>query len=197
MGCWVDLNGDGRKDFLTARSNAKEGGGELLWLEHPEGGLDQTPWVEHVVTAGPDVGIECNYLPEYKYEVTVFAAEFFNERIAMYRVSTVDGSLVDSRIIDDTTILSAYSASMVDLNGDGKRQLLVNNHEKDKNTNGIWAYEMPKDLMTGDYTKYTIATGFKNKFSLTVPGMSPGFPYAVWPETRREGRDRAYNNRRS
>lgn len=27
MGEWIDLNGDGRKDFLTARSNAKAGGG--------------------------------------------------------------------------------------------------------------------------------------------------------------------------
>ena len=25
MGYWVDLNGDGRKDFITARSNAKAG----------------------------------------------------------------------------------------------------------------------------------------------------------------------------
>ena len=38
-GYWVDLNGDGRKDFITARSNAKKGKGELVWLEHPEGGL--------------------------------------------------------------------------------------------------------------------------------------------------------------
>jgi hypothetical protein len=62
MGCWIDLNGDGRKDFITARSNAKAGGGELLWLEHPEGGLDQVPWTEHVITSGPDVGIECDHL---------------------------------------------------------------------------------------------------------------------------------------
>ena len=35
--------------------------------------------------------------------------------------------------------------------------------------------------MNGEFTKMTIATGFDNAFSLTVPGMSPGFPYAVWP----------------
>ena len=38
-GCWVDMNGDGRKDFITARSNAKAGDGELVWFEHPEDGL--------------------------------------------------------------------------------------------------------------------------------------------------------------
>ncbi len=35
MGVWIDLNGDGRKDFITARSNAKAGGGQLVWFEHP------------------------------------------------------------------------------------------------------------------------------------------------------------------
>lgn len=40
MGQWVDLNGDGRLDFITARSNAKANQGELVWLEHPEGGLE-------------------------------------------------------------------------------------------------------------------------------------------------------------
>ena len=57
MGKWVDLNGDGRKDFLTARSNAKVDGGELVWFEHPAEGLTQSPWTEHVVTSGPDIGI--------------------------------------------------------------------------------------------------------------------------------------------
>ena len=59
MGYWVDLNGDGRKDFITARSNAKQGKGELLWLEHPEGGLDSGEyWTEHVLGNIADVGIE-------------------------------------------------------------------------------------------------------------------------------------------
>jgi hypothetical protein len=124
--------------------------------------------------------------------VVVFAAEFFTEKVSVHRVSTVDGALVESRIIDDGEILNAYSVALVDLNSDGKRQLLVNNHEKDKKTNGIWAYELPQDLMKGDYTKYPVATGFKNKFSLTVPNMAPGFPYAVWPEASTQGDDPAH-----
>ena len=57
MGKWLDLNGDGRKDFLTARSNAQVGGGELVWFEHPEEGLTSATWKEHVVCSGPDIGI--------------------------------------------------------------------------------------------------------------------------------------------
>ena len=101
MGFWVDLNGDGRKDFLTARSNAKAGHGQLLWLEHPEGGLDVAPWEEHIITQGPDVGftIDFDMFPGY---LTVFAAQFFDETLAWYQISLEDGSLYDSMIIDDT-----------------------------------------------------------------------------------------------
>jgi len=119
MGKWIDMNGDGRKDFITARSNAKAGEGELVWFEHPEGGLAEFPWAEHVVTNGPDVGILIEELPEYPNEIVIWATQFFDETVAIYRVSLQDGTLVDSRIIDDTTILSAYSATRVDLNGDG------------------------------------------------------------------------------
>ena len=107
-GFWVDLNGDGRKDFITARSNAKEGGGELIWLEHPEGGLDTAPWTEHFISSGPDVSIEIDTFAEFPGEIVVFAAEFFNKKLSFYRVSTTDGSLVASRVIDDQTILDCY-----------------------------------------------------------------------------------------
>jgi hypothetical protein len=56
MGEWIDMNGDGRKDFLTARSNAKKNGGQLVWFEHPKEGLEGE-WTEHIVCYGPDVGI--------------------------------------------------------------------------------------------------------------------------------------------
>lgn len=75
MGYWVDLNGDGRKDFITARSNAKAGEGELLWLEHPADGLDSDePWVEHVLGNIADVSIQAVEMSQYSGEIVVFAA---------------------------------------------------------------------------------------------------------------------------
>jgi hypothetical protein len=35
--------------------------------------------------------------------------------------------------------------------------------------------------MTGTFSRTTIAQGFKNKASLTVQNMAPGFPYAFYP----------------
>ena len=34
-GHWIDMNGDGKKDLLIARTNYREGGGRLVWLENP------------------------------------------------------------------------------------------------------------------------------------------------------------------
>lgn len=66
--------------------------------------------------------------PQYKSEIIVFAAEFFNEKVTLHRISTVDGSLVGSKVIDDGAILSAYSVTYADINGDGVKELIVNNH---------------------------------------------------------------------
>ena len=192
MGFWIDLNGDGRKDFLTAKCNAKAGQGKLVWYEHPEVGLESTTaWIEHIVATGPDVGIEADYFAQYPDEVVVFAAQFFDQQLGVYRVSLKDGSLINSRTIDNTT-LHAYSVQLVDLNSDGTKQLVMNNHEKDSKTNGIWAYTVPEDLMSGTFGKYTLTAGFKNAFSLTVPNMSPGFPYVMWPDKTTEGVERAH-----
>ena len=106
MGTWVDMNQDGRKDFVTAKSNDKPNEGGLVWYEQPEGGLVDT-WTEHLVTLGPDVGILIDETA-YSDSIVVYAAEFFAEKLCVYRVSTKDGSLMDSLIIDDE-ILSAYS----------------------------------------------------------------------------------------
>ena len=41
--------------------------------------------------------------------------------------------------------------------------------------------------MNDDWTRKTIATGFKNAFSLLVPNMAPGFPYPMYPNGKKEG----------
>lgn len=43
---------------------------------------------------------------------------------------------------------------------------------------------MPTDIFNGTYNRTTIASGFKNEFSLTVPNMCPGFPYAIKPDSK-------------
>lgn len=180
MGKWVDINNDGRLDYITARSNAKAGQGELVWLEHPEGGLSQAPWKEHVITTGPDVNIEIGEQSNYEDSYIVFAAEFFTKSLNVYQIKKGTGELMQKRVIDDT-IDQAYSVSVVDLTNDGYGQLIVNNHEKKEAQAAVFSYNIPADLFKGKFERTTLATGFKNEFSLLVPNMSPGFVYPVFP----------------
>ena len=46
--------------------------------------------------------------------------------------------------------------------------------------------------MKDEWTRYTVASNFKNAFSLTVPNMSPGFAYAVWPHQGHRKHERAH-----
>jgi len=112
--------------------------------------------------------------------------------VSFYRVSTKTGALVASRTIDDTEILDAYSVTYADINNDGVKELIVNNHEKKDKTDGIWAYHFPTDWMKGDFTRTTLASNFKNKFSLLIPNMAPGFPYPFYPNTSHQGKERAH-----
>ena len=103
-GEWVDINGDGRKDFLSARTNAQAGSGQLVWFEHPAEGLNKLPWTEHVVTAGPDVMFEVkDNLKGYENSFVVFASEFFNKKLTVYEFgkgAVNGGKLINSRVID-------------------------------------------------------------------------------------------------
>lgn len=185
MGKWVDINGDGRLDYLTARTNTKKG--ELVWFEHPEGGLQQVPWNEHVLTAGPDVMFELIEHPNYPNSHIVFASEFFGKELTIYEIEKKTGTVLQSRVIDNA-IDQAYSVKYVDIDGDGKKELLVNNHEKDNKKAGVFLYYVPEDLFEGAFTKHIIASGFKNAFSVTGMNMCPGFPYEVYPDiTKKNG----------
>ena len=89
------MNNDGLEDLLIARSTNEEGTGELMWLEQPaSGALDGDEWTEHYITDGPDVYTTYDVLAEYPDEIVVWAA--YDNEIAAIRVSTLDGSFVET-----------------------------------------------------------------------------------------------------
>ena len=74
-----------------------------------------------------------------------------------------------------------------DINGDGRKDLLVSNHEKDNSKTSIYMYNVPKDLFTGSFTRTQIANGFHNANSFFIPNMSPGFSYPLYPHISQRG----------
>lgn len=124
----------------------------------------------------------------YPDSYIVFSAEFFSHKLQVYQISKNGGKVENQKLIDGT-LDQVYSVQLVDINNDGNSELLVNNHETDNSKAGVFLFSVPKDLFNGNYERKTIATGFKNAFSFTVPNMCPGFPYAVYPQTnKKEGR---------
>ncbi len=87
---------------MTARSNAQAGMGEIVWYKQPVDGLLTTPWPETIITKGPDVWIELANIKGHDNSLIVFAAEFFNHKLAVYEINKGDGKLLRSRIIDAT-----------------------------------------------------------------------------------------------
>jgi DNA-binding beta-propeller fold protein YncE len=123
-------------------------------------------------------------------EVYVFAAEFFNKKLSVSQIDKATGKLTKMRIID-SSIDQAYSVTYTDVDGDGKADLLVNNHETSDDLGAVFVYSVPTDLINGEYKKKTIVSGFKNVFNVN-PNMSPGFCYAVYPKVSETGKGPAH-----
>ena len=186
---WRDMNGDGKLDILTAHAKKPLIGsaqGQLVWLEQPASDpLKNVPWTEHVLIDGPDIwftSVDLNTSDSY---FEVFTTEFFAENLSVYLISNKDPKVISSRVIDPD-IGPAYTVSLEDLNADGKQELLVSNHVG-KSGGGVYAYEIPDDVIKGDFKKHTLA----ENFTVTESGLNqaaPGFPYAISPHTNYTGK---------
>jgi len=88
--------------------------GELVWLRNPEGGLNNLPWEEKVITNGPESIYDV--IPGSSDSIILFAAEFFTKKLTVYEISTKTCLLLRSKVIDDT-IDFAYSVKYINLTG--------------------------------------------------------------------------------
>ena len=185
------MNGDGRKDVLIARKKKSMDAGQLVWFEHPAtGALEDIEWTEHIITEGPDVFTAIEDLGGN--ELQVWASQFYSKNVAVYKISTASGTagdVLNSRVFDSADIalngqapLGGYQVTVVDLNGDGNKQILFNNWEGESE-NGIWVYEVPADPYTGTFVKHEIASGFKIPWKYWFTGISgPGYPFLFYPD---------------
>ncbi|MBF0443248.1 MAG: VCBS repeat-containing protein [Oligoflexales bacterium] len=166
---WADMNGDGKLDILTARATRPifgTAGGELIWLEQPKDSR-QVPWREHVITKGPDVNFVYEDI-DGDGANEIIAAQFFTKRLA---ILWKDGVAWKTRIIDDA-IGSPFDVQLIDLNHDGKKEILVTNHENVESASGVFAYEIPSDIKHAAFRKHVILQGIKT----LEPGFGKGSP---------------------
>ena len=124
---FVDVDGDGLLDIVTARAEKGifESGAELLWLKNP--GTVSGAWTETVVTAGPDVMFRIHELDGNPKTLDIVAAQFFSSELKAYFIDRSSSQVVQSITIDEN-VGAAYDLHFVDVNADGKLDLLVSNH---------------------------------------------------------------------
>lgn len=171
-----DLKNDGNVGVLTARSNKSmtsfgASAGELVWLEKPE--KKGEPWKEHLLMNGPDVHFDMTDLDgDGKKEIV--AGEFFNDRLSY--IWQEDGKF--NRRVFDKGLKNPFDVEFVDINNDGKKEILVTNHT----TKGsVFVYEIPEDPKKGDFVKHEIASNLKT-YNLLPVNHAPGKALSFYPK---------------
>lgn len=210
---FVDMDGDGYKDIITSRSGFRVGPsgfhppfGELVWFKNPGPALDaNTPWEETIIFGGPAAGFQG---PDINLDVAdldgdgiveIVATHFFTGedamalkgKIAIYGApaggtwADVDASVFAlPQVADISTDQGApFGVEIVDLNKDGKLDILATNHEPDNclpQTSSevpgrVYALEMPADgdLFNSPWTTHILKDNIRPNPS-TDPVSPPG-----------------------
>lgn len=199
-----DMNNDGAPDIITSRATKPaigDGEGEFLWLENPNVGpiksdSSNTPWVEHILMSDETHEDKSNKLsPDIFTDVADFdgdgideivAANFFNEKVEMLFAPSYGEDLQDVLPID-TSIGPVFDAKIVDVNGDGKKDILVTNHVNDPSTSGIYVYEFiceadgQNSRKAQCYKRHDLYTGFVVK-QKGIGQAAPGEAILVYPQ---------------
>ncbi|MBM4197920.1 MAG: VCBS repeat-containing protein [Gammaproteobacteria bacterium] len=148
---WVDMDGDGRKDLVTARANLMPFRyncpyvGELVWFRNPGAALKpEVPWNVNVLvglpeeTGGPEVNMELADL-DGDGVAEIIATHFFtSDHISIFGapagmawpdVAAGRGAL--RRQVIMTGQGRPFAVEAVDLDGDGRLDVLTSNHQGD------------------------------------------------------------------
>lgn len=221
---WHDMDGDGLKDAVTVRSSYKPpyylaAYGELVYFKNPGADLDpNVPWQEVVLYGGlntdgkaGDTDVDIADL-DADGQVEIIATRFFTGPSAKNGQIDIYGAPEGGSWADVNADLGVFprlkalltnqglpfGVTVVDLNGDGKLDLLATNHQEDGcrpgNTPGrVFGIETPEDgdLFNGTWVTHILKDGIRPQPTLAgfpSPGrLAPGLATPFWPVKFLEG----------
>lgn len=205
---FIDMDADGLKDIVTARSTFKVTGagsfcffvGELVYFKNPGAALDpNTEWEEHVLfglpynPVGPDLSLDAHDF-ENDGVPEIVAAKFFGAGAGIRIFGAPSGQLwsaidpgagINARIgivIGSDVAGLPFHVKIIDVNNDGKKDVLATNHQPDN------CFDVTQDPIPGQVQVFEQpATGvFSGTWTMHVIKdnirPNPTFPEpSAWP----------------
>lgn len=187
---WTDMNSDGHLDAVTARAwgagdHAEEA--QLLWLENPGFSYPTGNWNEHIIHEGT---IEVSFnlhkleLPTGEMTPVIIGSGFWSKELTLIWSSS--NNWLDSDSIQ-TLVVGNYGwyfdVQVVDVNNDGRLDLLTTTWSQLGDPGALIAYEIPNDWQDlSKWNSHIIRDGYKD---FPLPGKgSPGTAVAFWPDLK-------------
>ncbi|XP_072172998.1 uncharacterized protein [Diadema setosum] len=185
---FVDVDGDGRKDMLTARADTSSASttlAEMVYFSQPRMNPISSTWDVDTLFEGPDALFRYEEIPMSPWvtRTAIFSTQYFAEKLV---ASWSDDDQPDFKNLNHRTIEAIadnryFDCEYVDINGDGRKDLLVSINSK---SNGqLVVFEIPDNWATGTWTRHLIAEGFKPPGLVVTEGMgSPGTTFTFRPD---------------
>ncbi|MFZ9596481.1 MAG: FG-GAP-like repeat-containing protein [Bdellovibrionia bacterium] len=112
----------------------------------------------------------------------LIAAEFFSKKLELF---WWEGSQLQRRLID-SDVGALFDLRIADLNADGELDLLVTDQKSGK-YGSVYAYEIPRDLKSGAWTKHVLLDRIQTRQG-GIQSASPGSPLVFYPSPHHLGK---------
>jgi hypothetical protein len=185
---FYDVNQDGKMDILSCRANKgtfSAGKGDLVWLEPMDRAKPLGKWKEYVISKGCDTFFQIVDVDNDGH-MDILSSEFWGSAVTLIQGNKgrFDVAANNKIISIDKSIGPAFEMQYVDVNGDGKKDLLVTNHVGDGAKAGVFAYEVPA-VMTDKWIRHDLAMGFP-VLQNGIGQASPGGAYTFFPDASKK-----------
>jgi len=175
-----DVDADGQLDILSCRSSQPIFGSpkhNLVYFTPNDRSKPTGKWTEHIIGDHCDTYFVVADLDRDGIHEIV-STEYWGENLTIIRTTHPKGSFANPSDlvynVIDSSIGHAFDVQLTDVNGDGKVDLLVTNHQgtSDTPSGSVYAYEIPSNInLPGTaWTRHTLATD--------LPVLQPGLNQA-------------------